>query len=137
MLEGWQVDLLRECRVARLGTVAPDGRPRLVPVCYALIGGEIAIAIDEKPKSTTELARVRDIRRDQRATFLVDRYDDGDWSRLAWVRLDGDATVIERGDEWPEALAALRGRYPQYRAMALEGRPLLRLAPTRASGWRA
>jgi PPOX class probable F420-dependent enzyme len=137
MFEPWHRDLLGECRVARLGTIAPDGRPRLVPVCYALVGDAIAIAIDEKPKSTTELARVRDIRRDPRVTLLVDRYDDADWSRLAWLRIDATAEVLAAGNEWPEGLEALRARYPQYAAMALEGLPLLRVRPVRVVGWRA
>jgi PPOX class probable F420-dependent enzyme len=137
MLERAHRELLEECRVARLATIAADGRPRLVPVCYALVGDDIGIAIDEKPKSTTELARVRDIRRDARVTLLVDRYDDADWGRLAWLRLEANASVLERGEEWPEALAALRARYPQYEAMLLEERPLLRLVVTRAVGWSA
>lgn len=136
MLEPWQRELLDECRVARLATIAPGGRPRLVPVCYATMGDQLAIAIDEKPKTTTDLARVRDIRRDPRVTFLVDRYDDHDWARLAWVRIEANASVLGRGDEWPAALAALRARYPQYAAMALEDRPLLRLVMTRTVGWK-
>ncbi len=137
MLEPWHRDLLAECRIAHLGTIAPNGRPRLVPVCYALAGDHVAIAIDEKPKSTTELARVRDIRRDPRVTLLVDRYDDRDWGRLAWLRLEADAIVLATGSEWPEGLAALRARYRQYATMALESLPLLRLTPTRAVAWRA
>ena len=137
MLERPHRDLLAECRIARLGTIAPDGRPRLVPVCYAVVGDDIAIAIDEKPKSTTELARVRDVRRDSRVTLLVDRYDDADWNRLAWIRLEADGQVLERGASWPEAVAALRARYPQYLQMAIEDRPVLRLKVTRAVDWQA
>lgn len=137
MLEPWQRELLEACRVGHLGTLMPDGRARLAPVCYAVIGGLVAIAIDEKPKSTTELARVRDVRRDPRVTFLVDHYDDNDWGKLAWVRLEAIAEVLERGSEWPEALAALRARYRQYGKMALESRPVLRLAISRATGWQA
>lgn len=137
MFEPWHRDLLGDCRVARLGTIAPDGPPRLVPVCYALVEDAIVIAIDEKPKSTTDLARVRDIRRDPRVTLIVDRYDDEDWSRLAWVRVDATAEVLATGSEWPEGLTALRARYPQYATMALESLPLLRLTPTRVAAWRA
>jgi PPOX class probable F420-dependent enzyme len=137
MLDPWHRHLLADCRVAHLATISPDGRPRLVPVCFALVGNLVAIAIDEKPKSTRQLARVRDIRRDRRVTLLVDRYDDVDWTRLAWLRLDADAAVLAAGSEWPDGLRALRARYAQYAAMALESLPLLRLTPTRAIGWRA
>jgi PPOX class probable F420-dependent enzyme len=135
-LEGWQWDVLDTCRVARLGTIARDGRPHLVPVVYAIVDEGIAIAIDEKPKSTTRLARIRNIEHDPRVTVLVDRYDE-DWSHLAWVRLDGEAAVLERGEEYPEALAALRERYPQHREMALEELPLIIVVPDKVVGWRA
>jgi PPOX class probable F420-dependent enzyme len=132
----WQWALLHECRVARLATIGPGGRPHLVPVVFAVVDEGIAIAIDEKPKRSTSLARLRHIERDPRVSFLADHYDD-DWSQLAWVRVDGTATVLERGDAHPEALAALRRRYPQHRDMALEDLPLILIEPERVIGWRA
>jgi hypothetical protein len=67
---------------------------------------------------------------------VVDDYDE-DWSRLAWMQVRGEAALVEDPGERSEALAALRERYPQYRAMALEGRPLLRIIPLQVIGWRA
>ena len=131
----WQLDLLDECHVARLGTISASGAPHIVPVCYALVEGRVAIAIDEKPKRSLELARLANIRRDRRVTLLVDRYED-DWARLAWVRIDGEARVLERGAAWAEALAALRTRYDQYVTMDLESLPLIRIEPQRTTGWR-
>ena len=78
---------------------------------------------------------MRNIERDTRATLLVDHYEER-WERLAWLRLEGDADVLEQGAEWPDALAALRRRYPRYRGMALEELPLIRLQPARVVGWR-
>jgi len=121
--------------VGRLGTIASDGRPRLVPACYAVAGPAVVIAVDEKPKRGGRLARLRDIARDPRVTLLVDRYED-DWTRLAWVRIEGRASVLERGDEHPAALEALRARYPQYREMRLEALPLITVTPERVVGWR-
>lgn len=135
MFEPWHAALLEECRVARLGTVAVSGRPHLVPVCYALWEGRLAIPIDEKPKRSGRLARLRNVDRDPRVALLVDRYDE-DWRRLAWVRVDGDALVLERGDAWPAAIERLRERYPQYEAMTLEALPLIVVAPERVASWR-
>ena len=134
-MEAWQERLLEDERSGALGTIARSGIPQLVPVCYALVGGEIAIAIDEKPKAGGALARVRNLERDPRATLLVDHYEER-WERLAWLRLEGEARTLARGDAWPGALEALRRRYPRYRGMAIEGRPLIRLRPTRVVGWR-
>lgn len=130
------LELLEESAAGRLATIAEDGRPQLVPVCYALVDGLIGIAIDEKPKRPgVTLARVRNLARDRRATLLVDRYD-ADWTRLAWVRIDLEGEVLERGEAWPEMIAGLRERYHQYRGMKLEELPLLRLAPVHIRGWR-
>ncbi|MBI2766851.1 MAG: TIGR03668 family PPOX class F420-dependent oxidoreductase [Chloroflexi bacterium] len=137
MFDAWQLHLVESCRIAHLGTLARDGRPHLVPVCFAHLDGQFAIVVDEKPKRPGELARVRNIARDPRVTLLFDHYDDADWTRLAWVRVEGEARVLARGDSWPAALVALRARYPQYRAMALEGLPLIAITPTRVVTWRA
>ena len=135
MFEPWQLEFIDVLRVARLGTIARDGRPHLVPVCYAVVGGRFAIAIDEKPKRAGQLARISNIERDPRVTLLFDRYDD-DWERLAWVRVEGRAKVLVAGSEWPEALDALRARYRQYAGMSLESLPLIAVTPERVVGWR-
>lgn len=130
----WQIDLLDELRVARLGTVGANGVPHLVPVCYAFAAGRIVIPVDEKPKSSRDLARLRNIKRDPRVSILFDRYEDV-WTRLAWVRAEGEATVLERGDSDTPALEALRRRYHQYQAMDLESSSLISIVPTRVTAW--
>lgn len=135
---------LGEARRAVLATIAPDGRPRLVPVCFVL-HAELPVfytALDEKPKSVDEprsLARVRDLQADPRVSVLVDHWDE-DWARLAWLRCHGTASLLEPGRaadraEHASATAALRTRYRQYAAHDLETRPIIRIAIERALGW--
>lgn len=131
----WDMDFVESLRVARLATVTPTGAPHLVAVCYAFIDNRFVIAIDEKPKSGRPLARIRNIEHERRVSLLFDRYDD-DWSRLAWVRIDGDASVLDEGSQWPEALSALRARYAQYGLMALETLPLIVIEPRAVTAWR-
>ena len=53
--------------------------------------------IDEKPKQTTDprqLARIRDIERRADVTVLIDRWDE-DWTHLAWLRIEGRASLTE------------------------------------------
>lgn len=120
-------------RVARLATLRPDGSPRLVPITFAVVDGLICSAVDAvKPKTTTRLARLADVRRDPRVAVLVDRYDE-DWSQLWWIRVDGTAAVL---DEHPAAAVALRAKYPSYMAADLGG-PVLVLSPLRWAGWSA
>ena len=96
--------------------------------------------IDDKPKRADDplaLARVRDIDADPRVTVLVDRWDE-DWTRLAWLRGEGRATVLEHGAapaEHAAAVTALRFRYPQYATHRLDQRPLIRITFERVVDW--
>ena len=123
-------------RVARLATAGADGAPHVVPVVFARLGDAVYIAIDEKPKTTTRLRRLRNIEENPRAALLVDSYDE-DWARLRWVMVRGAAVVLRHGPEHDDAVAALRSKYPQYRDMALEDRPIIRLRAERVTAWRA
>jgi coenzyme F420-0:L-glutamate ligase/coenzyme F420-1:gamma-L-glutamate ligase len=144
-LTAGQAAFLRDERVARFATVGADGMPHLVPVCYHAAfdaNGLVVldIALDEKPKGVAPqgLRRVRNLLANPTVALLVDRYDDGDWDRLAFLRVDGRAALLEPdAPEHAPAVAALRAKYPQYRAMALDDRPIIRITPTGASGWAA
>ena len=106
--------------VARLGTVGPDGRPHLVPCCFALEGDVAYSVVDHKPKRTTALRRLDNIAANPAVCLLVDHYED-DWSALWWARFDGTARILTDGPEHASALALLRAKYPQYRATPPSG----------------
>jgi PPOX class probable F420-dependent enzyme len=135
-LPAWAHTLLEEARVGHLGLLDGDGRPRVLPVTYAVLGGVAWSAVDHKPKQVAgeDLARVRWLRERPQSALTVDRYDD-DWARLAWVQLTGTTHVVDAGGE-PTAVEALAGRYPQYRDRPPAG-PLLRLTVERAVCWSA
>src|SRR5215472_5832016 len=80
-------------RVARLATVTPDGRPHIVPVTFAVDGEMIYTAVDAKPKSTTDLRRLDNMRAHPDVAVLADHYAD-DWTELWWVRADGRAEIV-------------------------------------------
>jgi PPOX class probable F420-dependent enzyme len=127
--------LLQDARMGHLGLLDEDGRPRVLPVTYAVHEQEVWTAIDNKPKaSDRELARVRWLRSRPQAALTVDHYED-DWLRLCWVQLTGTVSIIDGPPEGP-ALDALCERYPQYLEDPPPG-PLLRLSPERALWWRA
>ena len=100
-------------RSGSLATVGPDGRPHIVPFVFALKGDTLYWAVDQKPKRSPELQRLRNIRRDPRVGVLVDTYAD-DWSLLWWVRMNGTARILTEGDERARAVKALRGKYAHY-----------------------
>jgi PPOX class probable F420-dependent enzyme len=130
-------DLVASERVARLATVDPDGRPHLVPIVFALLGETVYTAVDAKPKRSPTLRRIENARARPDVTVLVDHYEDA-WTRLWWVRLRGRARVLDGGDEAERALAALTGKYPQYReASSTPGPPVLAVDVTEWRAWSA
>jgi PPOX class probable F420-dependent enzyme len=122
--------------VARLATLGPSGQPHLVPITFALDGDTLYTAIDHKPKRSTRLRRLENIAANTRVSLLADHYDD-DWSRLWWVRADGEARIVA-AEEPPHATAVdlLKARYEQYRRRPPTG-PAIAIGVRRWSGWRA
>jgi len=120
--------------VARLATVDPQGHPHIVPIVFALARETVYSVVDAKPKRTTELRRLENIRSNPWASVLVDHYDDADWSALWWVRADGTARVLELVE--PEARAAaglLADRHPQQRPVG----PVVAIDVKRWVSWSA
>jgi PPOX class probable F420-dependent enzyme len=117
-------------RVGRLATVGVDLRPHLVPVTYAVDGDELFVGIDQKPKTTTDLKRLRNIAVNEQVAVLVDEYDE-DWTQLWWVRVDGTARVLDDG---AAAVELLRAKYPQYEADPPRG-PVIAIRAVGWSGW--
>jgi PPOX class probable F420-dependent enzyme len=112
-----------------------DGRPRVLPVTYAIHEAAAWTVIDNKPKRPgREPARVGWLRERPQAALTVDHYED-DWSALRWVQLVGEITVLD-GPPAGEVLRVLADRYTQYHADPPPG-PVLRLAIMRAVWWRA
>jgi PPOX class probable F420-dependent enzyme len=127
--------LVERAHVAHLATVAADGQPHIVPVCFVL-SGEIAYsAVDRKPKRGPPLRRMVNIEATGHACLLVDRYGE-DWSQLWWVRLDGHGRVVADPVEEAQAIRALVGKYRQYAAQTPAG-PVLAIDIERWSSWSA
>jgi coenzyme F420-0:L-glutamate ligase / coenzyme F420-1:gamma-L-glutamate ligase len=128
---------LQESRVARLATADGKGRPQVVPVCFVWAGGQVYVALDDKPKDVPpeQLKRVRNIAENPRVSLLVDTYSE-DWSKLSYLMLSGEATLEPQGTEEHESgVRQLRDKYPQYRTMRIDERPLIRITLTRVHKW--
>ena len=121
--------------VARLATVAPDGRPHLVPVVFAVDHEVIYTAVDAKPKTTQRLRRLANIDGNPRVSLLVDHYAE-DWTQLWWVRVDGIAAIHRDGDAMRAGRDLLRVKYDQYQSVPLNG-PVIAVAIRRWSSWQA
>jgi PPOX class probable F420-dependent enzyme len=123
-------------RVARLATVDDRDRPHIVPVCFVLRDDTILSVVDDKPKTTTSLRRLDNVRAHPAVSALVDEYDD-DWTRLWWVRADGTARVVTTEHDPVDHDAAvdlLAAKYAPYRERRPRG-PVLAIAVERWRGW--
>jgi PPOX class probable F420-dependent enzyme len=134
MLSARERQFLDHQRVGHLATANADGRPHVVPVCYALAGDNLYITIDAKPKRGTPLKRLANIAENPAVAVVVDSYNE-DWRRLGWIMLRGRADVLADGPEHDDAQALLRARYPQYRAMDLAGLPVIAVRVARITSW--
>jgi PPOX class probable F420-dependent enzyme len=134
----WAVELLHTARVARFATADAAGQPHVVPMCFALVEGRIYSAVDAKPKRTRELRRLRNVADNPRVSLVVDVWDE-DWTKLAWVIVEGAAGILTTDLERAPALAALAAKYPQYVAMdlATSAGAVIAITPARVVAWRA
>ncbi len=122
----WEV-----ARVARLATVDPQGRPHAVPICFVVEVEMLYTVVDEKPKRTRRLQRLRNIEANPQIEVLIDHYDE-DWSRLWWVRLRGTARIVDD----PHAVGLLAAKYAQYRERP-PGGPVIAVSIEERTEWRA
>ncbi|HEY9232925.1 MAG TPA: TIGR03668 family PPOX class F420-dependent oxidoreductase [Blastocatellia bacterium] len=132
-------EFICERRVARLATADGDGRPAVIPICYVFDGEHFYSPLDEKPKQVAprQLKRVRNIEANPHVALVIDDYAD-DWSKLAYVLVSGLATIIQPGgDEHARAIVMLRDKYPQYRAMAIDERMVIKITPARITHWKS
>jgi len=132
-----EASFLLAARVGHLATTDAEGRPHVVPICFAVANHCIYTPLDQKPKrvAVDRLKRVRNIRANPSVCLVVGRYSE-DWSELAWLQVRATASILAAGNaEHETAVAALRRRYWQYAEMRIEDRPVVRLFPLRYVSW--
>ena len=105
----------------------------MVVVTFAVDGDTIYTAVDQKPKSGTNLKRLRNVGENPMVTMLADHYSD-DWETLWWVRADGRAAILADQRQMAAPLALLANRYWQYRQAPPTG-PVLAVTVGRWTGW--
>jgi PPOX class probable F420-dependent enzyme len=132
---GWVNDRLGAARVARLATADANGTPRVVPVTFALVEDRIVTVVDGKATSNLRLKRLANIAVNPKVSLLVDHYDDGDWSALWWVRVDGRAHIARDDRYFDAGVRASRVKYPQYRDGVRTDGPLIVIDVERVSSW--
>jgi PPOX class probable F420-dependent enzyme len=126
-------DRMATARVGYLATTGADRQPHIVPVTFAVVDDHLVTAVDQKPKSTIALRRLRNIAENPLVAVLCDHYDE-DWRRLWWVRADGAGNTMVDAAVRHRALSALVAKYPQYKDEPPAG-PLLVVTISAWTGW--
>jgi PPOX class probable F420-dependent enzyme len=124
---------LGEARVAHLATADAEGRPHVVPIAFAHHDENLYFVVDDKPKRSRNLKRLRNIAGNPRVSVLVDHYED-DWTRLWWVRVDGVAHVLVHDAEAQRAIDLLARKYAQYERTRPQG-PVVEIRIEHMTGW--
>ena len=128
---------VRSARVGRLATMTPSNLPHVVPFVFVLVERDldhtVYWAVDHKPKRSSDLQRIKNLKANPAVQFVVDAYDD-DWDRLWWVRCSGIARLVGDDAERGLALDALASKYPQYADDPPDG-PVVAIDIEHISGW--
>ena len=131
------LELLTLERVARLATADKYARPHLVPIVFVYEAPFVFTPIDAKPKSVEDwhdLRRIKNVETNGRASVLVDAYHE-DWSKNAWVRIDGVAEILTDGEDHHHALNLLAANYQQYEGLPLGDAPVIRIHIEHVTQW--
>ena len=124
---------LGEARVAHLATADAEGRSHVVPIAFAHRDENLYFVVDDKPKRSRNLKRLRNIAGNPRVSVLVDHYED-DWTRLWWVRVDGVAHILVHDTEAERAIDLLARKYAQYERTRPHG-PVVEIRIEHITGW--
>lgn len=117
-----------------LCTVSKKSVPTIVPICFVYHNGKIYTAIDEKPKKTKYLARIRNIRYNNKVAFIVDNYTN-DWTKLSYCLIHAKARIVVNRKERKTAVELLVNKYPQYRFLKMKSPVIIALDIESAKFW--
>ena len=134
-------EFVQRVRVARLATIDSEFKPHLVPVVFVFDGNHFFIPVDEKRKKTKleKLRRIKNIQSNPNVALLIDEYSE-DWSRLAFVMIQGTASVVKSRPQadiqLKQALKELTTKYTQYQKIGT-GEMCIIIKPEKVASWRS
>ena len=134
-------DFIQRARVVRLATVGSELKPHLVPTVFLFNGSHFFIPVDEKRKKAKpeNLRRIKKIRGNPNVALLIDEYSE-DWTRLAFVMIQGTASVMESRKQADiqlrQAQEELATKYTQYQKIGI-GKMFIVIKPEKVVSWRS
>ena len=134
-------DFIQRARVARLATVGSGFKPHLVPTVFVFDGNYFFIPVDEKRKKAKpeNLRRIKNILANPNVALLFDEYSE-DWTRLAFVMIQGTAAIIKSRTQADiqlrQAQKELATKYTQYQKIGI-GEMCIVIKPEKVVSWRS
>ena len=132
--------VIDRARVARLATVDSENKPHLVPVVFVFDGNYFFIPVDEKRKKVKpeKLKRIKNLQNNRNVALLIDEYSE-DWTKLAFVMIQGKATIIttetQGNIQLQEAYKKLTTKYSQYQKIGLSEMCII-IKPEKVTSWK-
>jgi nitroimidazol reductase NimA-like FMN-containing flavoprotein (pyridoxamine 5'-phosphate oxidase superfamily) len=127
------IEFMQKLPVCRLATVAEKCKPMVRPVWPVFDGKNVYIASDfGTPK-------LKQIEANPQVSVVFDDYDRENWTNLRGIRIQGEASVLIKGEEYGHAHTLLKDKYPEYRSKEggwKEGEvPIIKIAPSSVAKW--
>ncbi len=134
-------EFIQRARVARLATIGSGFKPHLVPTIFVFDGNHFFIPVDEKRKKAKpeNLRRIKNIEDNPNVALLIDEYSE-DWTRLAFVMIQGRASVLKSRPyadiQMQQAHKELTTKYAQYQKIGI-GEICIVINPEKVVSWRS
>jgi PPOX class probable F420-dependent enzyme len=131
-------EFIERARIARLATIDSEFKPHLVPVVFVFDGNYFFIPVDEKRKTAKpeKLKRIRNIQDNPNVALLFDEYSE-DWTKLAFVMIQGEASIASKGEgniQVRQAYKKLMTKYVQYQKVGV-GEMCIKITPKKVASW--
>jgi len=120
-----ELDFINNHEVCRIAT-AVDDKPHVVPVCYMFLDGHFYIATDYETKKYQNLLKNNSV------SLIIDTYQPN-----KAVMIEGEAEIIERGEEFKMIYAKFYKKFSWVRATPWkEGEaPFIKVKPLKKVSW--
>jgi len=124
---------IHDLPVGRLATATEDCEPVVRPVWPVFDGVYFYFASDP------DTPKLEHIEANPQVSLVIDDYDKNNWSNIKGIRIQGEAELLWKGEEYRYAHSLLKEKYPEYRTEDggwKEGDlPIIKITPTDFNKW--
>lgn len=110
--------LLDSVRVARLALINRKNLPEAMPIVFGRHEDTLFSPVDGKPKRSSNLARIKNIKANSNTMLLIDHYSQN-WEELWWLRLVCVSEIVTDPSYAKCYQNILKKKYEQYQITEL------------------